>query len=418
VLGASAAIALGTSGIASAAARVVTTVNFWSWDPGMAQVVAVYNRTHPSVHVALTSISPEYPKLLAALTAGNPPDAAQVEYEALPEFIATGALVNLAPAGFAQYKADFVPWAWQQVHEGLAMYAVPQDAGPMLMFYRKDIFAKYGLAVPKTWGQFASEAASLHREDPAEYMGDFAGASDPSWFLGLMWQNGAKWFGVRGQEWTVSIDSTASVKVSSYWQDLIDRHLVGTENDFTPAFNEGLASGTIATVVQGGWFADLLEGQMPQTAGDWSVALPPQWGASRPSDGNSGGSADVIFNGSEHKAQAEAFLSWLNCSDQGWSLLYSDVHLVPTYDPAYKLPALNAKLSFFSNTEVGSLLQQASRQVNEDFAWAPTTETVFTDAADDDAAVLSGHGTLTGALKTLQAQAVASLKSGGYPVAG
>lgn len=47
---------------------------------------------------------------------------------------------------------QFFDFAWKQVTFGdTGVYAIPQDTGPMAMFYRKDLFEKYGVEVPKTW---------------------------------------------------------------------------------------------------------------------------------------------------------------------------------------------------------------------------------------------------------------------------
>ena len=38
---------------------------------------------------------------------------------------------NLVPYGANKYKSDFAPWAWKEVSQGSAVYAMPSDAGPM-----------------------------------------------------------------------------------------------------------------------------------------------------------------------------------------------------------------------------------------------------------------------------------------------
>jgi multiple sugar transport system substrate-binding protein len=61
------------------------------------------------------------------------------------------------------------------------VYGIPQDFAPLMMFYRVDVFKKYGLAVPTTWDQYAQEAKTLHQKAPKVSMTNFD-ANDPGWF--------------------------------------------------------------------------------------------------------------------------------------------------------------------------------------------------------------------------------------------
>ena len=44
----------------------------------------------------------------------------------------------------------------------------------MALFYRADLFKKYGLTVPTTWAQFAADATKLHSAAPGVYLGSFS----------------------------------------------------------------------------------------------------------------------------------------------------------------------------------------------------------------------------------------------------
>ena len=59
------------------------------------------------------------------------------------------------------------PGPGTQVSQGSAVYAVPEDIGPMALMYQPSVLKKYNLPVPATWAQFASDAVALHKADPA-----------------------------------------------------------------------------------------------------------------------------------------------------------------------------------------------------------------------------------------------------------
>src|SRR5947208_6185692 len=184
-------------------------LTFWAWVTGVDKSVALWNSTHPNIQATLANVgssTTEYDKLFTAIKANNEPDLAQVEFQFLPTFETTGSLVDLAPYGAASVKDQFVPYTWSQVLLGNSIYAIPQDTGPMAMFYRADIFKKYNIPVPTTWAQYADDAAKLHAANPSVYITDFPPKS-AGWFTGLVWQAGGHLFGINGQSWKVSINN-------------------------------------------------------------------------------------------------------------------------------------------------------------------------------------------------------------------
>src|SRR5947208_11258499 len=129
------------------------TLTYWAWISSLGKQVALFNQTHPNIHVNWINVgagTAEYDKLYTAIKANNEPDLAQVEFQLLPTFETTGSLVDMSQYGANSIKDKFVPWTWAQVSLGNAVYAIPQDSGPMGMFYRQDIFKKYNIPVPTT----------------------------------------------------------------------------------------------------------------------------------------------------------------------------------------------------------------------------------------------------------------------------
>ena len=65
-------------------------LSFWTWVPNIDKVVEKWNATHPNIHVTASNQAQGdelVTKLLTAAKAGNPPDLAQVEYQALPTLV-------------------------------------------------------------------------------------------------------------------------------------------------------------------------------------------------------------------------------------------------------------------------------------------------------------------------------------------
>ena len=200
--GAAPSASAGASVLAGGSCRpTATKITFWAWVPGLGRAVTAFNKSHPSICVTLEDVgagNPEYIKISNALKAGSgAPDVAEVEFDELPSFEVTHNVVNIAKYGANAYKANFVPWAWQEVSQGSGVYAMPSDSGPVGFYYNAKELAKYKLKPPATWAQFASEAAALHKANPSAYLTNYAG-NDLQWVMSLMAQYNAFPFGYTG----------------------------------------------------------------------------------------------------------------------------------------------------------------------------------------------------------------------------
>jgi multiple sugar transport system substrate-binding protein len=415
------ALALAACGGSSAPASSSTgkvALTFWSWVPGISQSVGLWNKSHPDIHVNLNEVTSgdagSYAKMYSALQAGNAPDLGQIEYATLPNFEHVGGLVDLSKYGAARIRPDFVPWTWSQVSQGNTVYAIPQDTGPMGLFYRADLFKKYGLAVPATWAQYLSDAKKVHAAHPGVYIAAFP-ANDAQWFAGLAWQAGARWFSTSGDTWVAGIDDPASMQVASYWQQLISDHLVKVEPDFASEWYKDLSDGTLLTWPTAVWGENTLVTNAASTKGDWRVAAMPNWGTTN-SNGNWGGSTTVVFKDSKHPAQALQFAEWLNTSPQSITGLITKGGLYPADLAGQKQPAANSPVAFYGGQNIWKVFQANGKLVNTSFQWGPIMSTTFTQMADGFGKSTGGSGSLSQVLSSTQSQTITTMKKQGFSV--
>jgi multiple sugar transport system substrate-binding protein len=407
-----------SSGSSSSTSSGPVNLSFWSWVPGIDKSVADFNKSHPNIHVTVNNVGAgpvEYDKLFTAIKANNEPDLGQVEYQLLPTFETTGSLVDMSQYGAASIKDQFVPWTWSQVTIGNAVYAIPQDTGPLAMFYRADIFQKYHLSVPTTWAEYADDAAKLHAADPNEYITDFP-PKEPGWFTGLMWQAGGQLFGINGQSWKVSINNSSAQQVATYWQGLLDKKLVKTDPDFVNGWYHELQTGTVATWISASWGAATISTNAPQASGKWRVAPTPQWQAGQTTNGNWGGSTTVTFKSSKHPKEATEFATWLNTNEQSIDVMIKSSSNFPAHQASLDSPLLNSPQPFYGNQNIGPIFKAGSTQVNVNFQWGPTINQVYTDMGNNFANVVNGQGTLSSALAATQQSTVTFMQKQGFSV--
>ena len=407
----------GSSSGGSTTSSGPVNLTYWSWIGGMDKQVALFNQAHPKIHVTVQNVGAgtvEYNKLFTAIKANNEPDVAEVEFQTLPQFETTGSLVDISQYGANSVKDQFPSWMWNQVTLSNGVYAIPQDGGPMALFYRQDIFQKYNLPVPTTWAQYADDAAKLHAANPKVYIGHF-NPRQPGQFVGYIWQNGGQLFGVSGQSWKVSINSPQALQVASYWQDLINKNLVKVEPDFTNSWYNELQNGTLASWFSGAWGNGIIKQNAPQTSGKWRVAPIPQWQAGQNVSSNWGGSTTVVFKSTKHPQEASTFAQWISANEQS-ALLEFNSGAYPALLSALSSPTLNSPQPFFGNQVINQVFSTSSKEVNVNFQWGPSMQQVYNDMGDQFANAANGHGTLSDGLNAVQQSTITYLKKQGFSV--
>ena len=394
-------------------------LSFTTWVPGMDKVVDIWNKANPDIQVAVSEVpsgnAGTYQNFFTQLKAGNAPDIGQVEYDSLPAFRVQDGLANIASCdGIEAAKADFAEGLWNQVTfgEDNSVYALPQDSGPMAMYYRKDLFEKNNIPVPTTWDEYAANAAKI--KELGGQITNFP-KGDVNWFAGLVSQAGGQWFSTADGTWDVNLTSDVSTKVATYWQDLLDKQLVSTIPGFTDQWNNAYDTGADWTWVSAVWGANSISSGAPNTAGNWAVAPMPQWDASAPTSGAWGGSSSVVFKGSKHPAEAAKFLLWLNTSTEALTALNTQANLFPASSTGAALPALSEGVPFYGDQKIYELFSEQAKIVSP-FTWGPTMTQTYSDVSDGFAAALSGSGTLVDALKSGETKTVNALKAQSIPV--
>ncbi|MFC7110901.1 ABC transporter substrate-binding protein [Nonomuraea rubra] len=237
-----------------------------------------YHQLNPNVTVKLSEVggtTETASKLLAADQAGDTPDVVQIEYRGLPALVVAGAVKDIT-ADVAGAKANVEPNIWAQTTFGGQVYGVPQDIGPMVLTYRKDLFDKFGVKVPATWDEYAEAAAQIRKKDPEAYIASFA-ANQLEFFAAHAAQAGAQWWSTDGNAWKVGIDGEASLKTADFWQDLVERDLVKVEPLLTPEWNAQVNNGKILSWAAAAWAPSVIYSVAPDTAGKWESAPLPQW---------------------------------------------------------------------------------------------------------------------------------------------
>lgn len=406
-----------SSGGASGSQGDKVSLSFWSWAPNTQKLVDVWNKAHPDIQVKYTDAgggNDSAPKLRTASRAGNAPDLAAVEYTTLPSLIVAG-----VPLDITKYVADvkdkFTEGTWEQTTFDGHVYGIPQDVGPMATPYRADKLNELGIAIPKTWDDFAKAAEAVHAADPNTTI-----ASLPSgqfgFYAGVATQAGSKWWSVKDGKWTVGIADDSSLKVADFFEKLAKEGAISTDPILTPEWNKDVNAGNVLSWPSALWAPGVIEGIAPDTIGKWTMAALPQWTPGDASVAYQGGSSVIVTKGSKHPREAAEFASWLNASAEGAKLILNTVNAYPAAISGQNDAKTSAPPALMpQQTDYYALAATISSKTIP-VTWGPdvsVAQTAFTDTLNK--AIANGTPWRDAFIAT-QAVVVKDLKSAGFKV--
>jgi multiple sugar transport system substrate-binding protein len=373
---AGASAASGSSAPASsgaAALQTPTTLTWWAWAPQDKQLATAFEKLYPKVKINLVNAgtgTTEYTKLQNAIKAGSGvPDVAQIEYYALPQFALGGSLTNLSSAGLGSDQSQFSTGVWDSVHSGGELVGLPQDTGPMALFYNKTIFDKYKLAVPATWAQYVADAKKLHAANPKEYITNDTG--DAGFTTSMIWAAGGHPYVTSGtKNVTIDLADAGTQKFVNMWSPLVSGGLVAPISSWSTQWYTGLSNGSIASLVTGGWMGVDLETGVTTGSGQWRVAPIPQWTAGASADSENGGSSDAVLSASKNQAAAAAFLQWVS-TGQGAQLSASTGDFPASTAILNSASFVGQKPAYFGGQAINQVLSQASSDVLTGWSYLP-----------------------------------------------
>ncbi|MEU6512049.1 extracellular solute-binding protein [Streptomyces sp. NPDC046942] len=397
------------------------SLTYWTWTPGMDKVVDLWNKG-PGKKDQITVTAKKQAggdtlitKILTAHKAKQAPDLVQAEYQALPTLVSNGALADISKQ-VGDVKNKFAEGVWQQTTLGTdAVYAVPQDIGPMMFYYREDLFKQYGLTVPTTWDQFAETARQLKKKAPDKALTTFS-ANDSGLFAGLAQQAGAKWWTTSGSKWKVAIDDPATQKVATFWGGLVKEGVIDNQPMYTPSWNKALDTGKQIAWVSAVWAPGTLTTAAPDTKGKWAMAPLPQWSASQDVTGSWGGSSTAVTTDSAHKDAAAKFAAWLNTDHDALDALAKDSGIYPASTSAQLSGAFSNPPAYFSNQADFYPKAAEIAKTTAPSAWGPNVNVAYATFNDAFGAAAKNKSDFAAALKQMQDATVADMKKQGFEV--
>ncbi|MRG61163.1 extracellular solute-binding protein [Agromyces sp. CFH 90414] len=388
-----------------------TQVSVWAWYPAFEQVVDLFNESHDDVQICWTNAgqgNDEYTKFSTAIEAGSgAPDVIMLEAEVLSSFSIRDALVDLSEYGAADVEADYTAGAWKDVSSGDAVYAIPVDGGPMGMLYRQDILDQYGIAAPTTWDEFAAAAQALKDAGAPGVLADFP-TNGRAYNQALFAQAGSVPFeydNANPTEIGIEVNDEGSKKVLAYWNDLVEKGLVATDDAFTADYNTKLVDGSYAIYVAAAWGPGYLGGLSDADSDAvWRAAPVPQWDAANPVQINWGGSTFAVTSQAKDKEAAAVVAKEVFGTEEAWKLGIEEAALFPLWKPILESDYFrDLEYPFFGGQQINKDVFLEAAAGYEGFTFSPFQNYAYDQLTEQLFAMVQGEKGSDQALDDLQA---------------
>ncbi|WP_035849877.1 ABC transporter substrate-binding protein [Kitasatospora azatica] len=392
------------------------SMEFWGWAPGYDKIVDQWNAAHPNTKVTFKKIPSGgkggYTQITSAITAGKGPCLAQIEYGTIPSMLVKSSIMDITQYANAD-MGKYVPSTVSASTIGGKVYGIPVDVGPMVLFYRTDLFTKFGIdKPPATWDEYQADAQKVAAADASVKFGTTP--MDGNDLAAFSLQTGQSWYSTSGASWTVSIANPGTQKVAAYWQGLKDKNLVMPNgNAWDPQFDKAAEAGKVVSFVNAAWAAGGLKDDLKDQSGKWAVAPMPTWSADDSKTSSNGGSATSVMTGCKTPREAEQFAAFLSSDPQAVSTGITVGGLYPASTAGQDDPSLATGDPYFGGQKVSDVYKASAAHIPTTWTNGPTYQQVETDFT-----TAMGQGSFPDAVGKVQTSTVAAIKQLGLSVTG
>jgi multiple sugar transport system substrate-binding protein len=292
---------------AQARPKASVTVSLAGWSAGadednlLKQVVASFEKSHPSIKVDYSVINGDYTTAMTSrFAAHNPPDVFYVDSSLATTWAGQGVLqpLNTYIAASKYDTSKFFPGLLKTFTVGKSVYGFPKDWSPLAMEINTGMLGQAKATVPKNWAQLTAAAQKIKAAGVVSGGAPVCVAPDWARLLPFVFQNKAS---------LATITSPAAEQAVSFYVNLVKSGLGQTPTQLGVGWcGEALGKGKAAIIFEGNWVLPYMKSTFPNTR----YGVFPM--VSQKTGGNLGFTVSYsMAKDSKHKQAAWTLLSWL-----------------------------------------------------------------------------------------------------------
>ncbi|GHF53676.1 ABC-type glycerol-3-phosphate transport system substrate-binding protein [Deinococcus metalli] len=371
-------LTLALAALGNAAAQATTpnpalkaTISVWAWkDPiaGLKAADAAFTKAYPNIKVEYVQKDPSggaiYNAYKLAFSAGSGgPDVALIEDSYLPQFVKLGALADPSTQ-VRPYAVNLNRAKLQAASLGGRTYAMPWDIGPVVLYYRRDVFKAAGVnpATLRTWDDYVKAAAVIKAKTGVDMLPLSRAKNDARLFETLLWQQGSGYVDASG---AVSLDKDPRATNAMTLLNTLYKSGAATDlESWTDPWYKAIADGKVATLPMATWMGGFLKSWIaPKSTGQWGVLPLPTFAGTASRTSNDGGSQLAVWGGSRNKDAAWAYIQFHLAQRDAALGLYQKTDFFPALTTLYRDPVFSQADAYFGGQKVGQVYTALAKTI-------------------------------------------------------
>jgi lactose/L-arabinose transport system substrate-binding protein len=362
------------------------TITIWGWTAAIRDVLETagliedFQALHPNVEIEIIYYGPAdvYTNLPLALTAGTGAcDVCLVESSNLANFVHMGGLLDLTEQ-IEPYIDVMNEYRWTDAELDGRFYAMPWDSGPVVMYYRRDVFEQAGLptepeevdALVDTWDDYFETCQTIVAETGLPCFAHNRANNYGRLYEMVLWSRGLGYYDAETGE--VTVDSPENIETLEMFGRFWDEELVSDSLEWTDPWYAEFSSleEPNATIVIASWMEVFMKDWLaPGTEGLWGAVRMPAWDAENARAANDGGSTFVIPAQSQNPEAAWAFIEFALGDRENQLTMFEISGFIPALETTYDDPIFDEPDEFFAG--------QATRQLYADVLQDIPSATIY-----------------------------------------
>jgi arabinosaccharide transport system substrate-binding protein len=255
------------------------------------------------------------------------------------------------------------------------IFALPHDAHPAALAYRRDIVEQLGIDVSKieTWDDFVRIAhEKIVKDDdkdgiPDRYALDLTVAGT-SFFPLLLLQRGGRYFDEMGN---LTVDNEITIDMMIWYiHQSRGKNRISFPAGDGQAFYKALSDGIILFNFVPDWRSKVIEMDAPELKGKMALMPLPVWQKGGRRSSTWGGTGLAITEKSKNKELAWELAKYLYLNKQDYSERFAMLNIIPPLKEAWDLPAFQVPNEYYSGQKIGQIYAELALETPPDYVGA------------------------------------------------
>ena len=351
-------------------------ITLWGWSYDAMQstgLVDDFQKEYPDIQLDFVkySSSDTYQNLQLAVSANSgAPDVIQLENSHLAQFVDLNGLLDITDR-VQPYIPLMNAYKWVDAVKDGKYYAMPWDSGPVVLYYRRDVFIAAGLsdnpddvsAMVATWDKYLETCTTIKEKTGKNCFALSRANNDARLYEIALWQQGLGYYDKDGK---ISVDSAQNVatleEFGKFWNPMV----VSEEQAWTDPWYAELNSPdqSVASIVEASWMGIFLKTWIAGgTAGQWGVAEMPAFAEGQVRAANDGGSTLAISSQSQNPDAAWAFIEYMLGRENSQLRMFAYTDFLPSLESTYNDALFYEPDTFFASENTRKIYLKVAKEI-------------------------------------------------------